>query len=542
MKCQRLASVFAPVLAFIVLGFGAKAQTSFMYQGVLQSGGGAVSGTADLRFRLYNAASGGQQIGAEIPQNAVAVMRGVFSTTLDFGDAAFLPGDARWLEIDGRSPAGAGAYVMIGPRSAISPAPLAQGIAGVAMTKAGTQSLDQNQWNPVGGSLTNRLDIVPAWESFTAGKTGTLTGVGLDGYGVVNGNPSLMTVRIRAGVGTSGAILGTAVVSVPQGQSGQVPVASFPNVTVTAGSKYTIDPTGTVFLTTAASDIPGAVAGPSVANRFVFRTYVTPEATIGTKASKAAFADAAGTVEWSGINNVPANVSGAYSPWVATPGGSRLTGGFAQIDTGVLLQFGGATENQDPVALRRFNFTSEQSGLELILGNDNGISNANDAFIITASGATLFQFNTQSGGQALKAGGGSWGVLSDARAKHDIEPLDGALDQLLKLRGRTYFYNDPAAAGAGGGMHTGFIAQEVEPIFPEWVGNTSGGMKTLNISGFEALTVESLRELREEKDRQIGKLRAENQAHLAEKQKEIDELKTRLLRLEALVHSRPATK
>lgn len=541
-------------VAWSLLSFAAAAQTSFTYQGKLESAGAPAHGSADFKFRLYSAATNGALIGTELQKAAVSVSHGTFSVDLDFGDAAFLPGASRWLEIDVRSPAGSGSYTTISPRAAVNPTPLAQGLAGFAMTRAGSQSLDQNQWDGFWSfSLTDRLDITSTWESFTASKTGALTGVALDGYGLVNGNPSAMTVKIHSGVGVGGPVIGTAVVSVPQGQTGGIPVASFPNVTVTAGSKYTIEPTGTVFLVKSSGDIAGAQPGPTTANRFVFRTYVTPEATIAAKSSKAAFADAAATVDWSGIANVPTNVINSYPAWGPAPNGisyssgnvgigqnspqsSLHVGGDIRIDSNYRLWFGSTTE-ADPVYLRRYQYLSapDQAVLELVLGNDPITSgNTNDAFIITANGVTEFQFNTQSGGQALKAGGGSWGVLSDARAKHDVAPLDGALDRLLRLRGRTYFYNDPSLAGASGGRCTGFVAQEVEPVFPEWIGE-SGGMKTLNIKGFEALTVESLRQLRDEKDAQISKLRSENEARLAEKQREIDDLKRRLERVEKAI-------
>ncbi len=44
------------------------------------------------------------------------------------------------------------------------------------------------------------------------------------------------------------------------------------------------------------------------------------------------------------------------------------------------------------------------------------------------------------------------------------------------------------------------IAQEVEKVFPEWVGTDRDGYKTLTIRGFEALAVESLRTLKSEND------------------------------------------
>lgn len=528
---MRFVGQLAAVMgALIVGGASVEAQSStvFTYQGRLESSGASVSGTADLKFRLYPQSAGGSMIGAEVSRTGVAIDAGVFATDLDFGDAAFLPGAARWLEIDVRSPSGLGAYTTIAPRTPINPTPLAQGLAGATITRAGPAAEDQNQYDgQFNGILPLRLDTDPIWQSFTANRSGALTEITLYGYGLVGGGGDQpITVRLRAGVGTGGAVLGTANATVRQGQGTPIQL-TFSNVSVVAGEKYTIDPTGPIFIMGAKSDIAGAQANPPQ-YRIVFKTFVAPEATIGLKASRAGLADSAKTVEWSGIANVPANVSNAFSPWVSAPGGSRVTSGYAQIDTGVLLQFGAATENQDPVALRRSTFAFEQTVLELVLGNDHQISGANDAFIITASGATLFQFNTQSGGQALKSGGGSWGVLSDARAKHGVEPLGGVLDRLLKLRGKTYWYNDPGAAGAGAGRHTGFVAQEVEPVFPEWIGLSNDGLKTLNITGFEALTVESLRELRAEKDAQIEGLRAENRA----KQIEIDELKIRLERLE----------
>ena len=45
-----------------------------------------------------------------------------------------------------------------------------------------------------------------------------------------------------------------------------------------------------------------------------------------------------------------------------------------------------------------------------------------------------------------------------------------------------------------------FIAQEVEKVLPEWVGVDPKGFKTLNITGLDALLVESVRALKAEND------------------------------------------
>ncbi len=102
------------------------------------------------------------------------------------------------------------------------------------------------------------------------------------------------------------------------------------------------------------------------------------------------------------------------------------------------------------------------------------------------------------GGTAGKPGGGSWSVASDRRLKKDVADLERALDTLLALRGVTYEYIDAAAIGELPGTRTGFIAQEVERVIPDWVEERPDGLKMLTIRGFEALAVEALRELRAE--------------------------------------------
>ncbi len=130
-----------------------------------------------------------------------------------------------------------------------------------------------------------------------------------------------------------------------------------------------------------------------------------------------------------------------------------------------------------------------------------------------------------SGPNAFKSGGGSWAVLSDARLKKNVENLHGSLDRLLRLRSVSFAYKDPAK-GVGPGPQIGFIAQEVREVFPQWVTEGSDGMLAVSVTGFESLTVDALRELRTEKDRQIAELKTENTA-----------LKERLARLERAVEA-----
>jgi hypothetical protein len=96
---------------------------------------------------------------------------------------------------------------------------------------------------------------------------------------------------------------------------------------------------------------------------------------------------------------------------------------------------------------------------------------------------------------AFKPGGGSWTDSSDARLKKEVKELEGVLDRVLKLRGVTFKWIDAAKHGNLEGPQIGMIAQEVEKVFPEWVGMDSDGYRTLTFRGFEALAVESMRTL-----------------------------------------------
>jgi hypothetical protein len=91
--------------------------------------------------------------------------------------------------------------------------------------------------------------------------------------------------------------------------------------------------------------------------------------------------------------------------------------------------------------------------------------------------------------------------LSDERLKKSIEPLAGAMDKLLQIKGVTYEWKNPDDHHPSG-RHAGVIAQDVEKVFPEWVTENSDGMKAINIDQREMLgvTVESIRTLKTSND------------------------------------------
>ena len=86
------------VLASLVSSMPWAQATDLTYQGRLQQSGEPFSGTANLQFFLFDAASGGSQIGPVQTRTGWPVSKGLFQVDLDFGDSAF-DGSNRFLEV-----------------------------------------------------------------------------------------------------------------------------------------------------------------------------------------------------------------------------------------------------------------------------------------------------------------------------------------------------------------------------------------------------------------------------------------------------------
>jgi hypothetical protein len=192
-------------------------------------------------------------------------------------------------------------------------------------------------------------------------------------------------------------------------------------------------------------------------------------------------------------------------------------------------------------------------GGELILGVFTGanlVMDGNEVQARNASAASSLYINANGGnvgigensahnfqlwvnGPAAKPGGGSWSSTSDARLKKNIQPLSGALGTLLRLQGVTFEYIDPHAIGELPGRRTGMIAQEVEEVLPDWVDEGANGFKRITYRGFEALTVEALRDLKHQNEAALAEACARKDAEIAQLHARLDALETAVSRLTA---------
>lgn len=130
---------------------------------------------------------------------------------------------------------------------------------------------------------------------------------------------------------------------------------------------------------------------------------------------------------------------------------------------------------------------------------------------------------------------------SDARLKTDIRPLGGALAGVLALQGRRYHFRP----GRGPqGEQLGFVAQELEQVYPELVTTGADGLKAVNYAQLTPVLVEALKE----QQRQLEQLRTElaaTQAQLRQQQAQAAgtaALEARLKNLENLLGARAAGK
>ena len=535
--------------AGLPLGFAASATaqpmpvgSEFTYQGRLSNNGVPATGPLDIEFRLYDEASGGIEWGSQIDFIGFSGFNadGTFSVALDFGPVFF--GDQRFLEIEVDG-------TILTPRQPINPTPYAlyaldgnpgpqgiqgeqgetgpvgpkgdkgdkgdqgdqgvQGIPGV-QGEQGEQGVPglpgapgDSQWDLNGSSTyyndgnvgvgtpdpNDKLDVLHNGSSNAVSGVNSGSGAGLFGQNTQN-------TGIRSGIfGRSQSNAGRGVVGWATSTSGN---------------------TDGVFGQSDSSSGRGLRAWASRASGTTYGVYSEIESPSGFAGYFIGPAGSANYFERSvgiGTNDpdrlLTVNGTGRFA--------SRLTVNSDAEDA--MMTVRGLT-GEDALRVR------VDSASKLVVKPNGGIAvgaNYSDvpsngmriAGNVGMGGAIPGTTTLAVNGTASKTGGGLWGVFSDERLKHDIRPMEtGTLDRFLRLNGYTFEYTDEAieSRNVEQGRVTGLIAQEVREVFPEWIEVDDDGYLMVSEKGYTAILVEALRELRQEKDREIATLRREAEA------------------------------
>ena len=110
-------------------------------------------------------------------------------------------------------------------------------------------------------------------------------------------------------------------------------------------------------------------------------------------------------------------------------------------------------------------------------------------------------YNLVVNGTAAKTGGGSWSTLSDVRMKDLTGEYQKGLNEILQLKPVTFTYKagNPRELNSNE-PQIGFVAQDVQKIFPEAVTECKDGYLDFNIHAVNVALVNAVKELKAENE------------------------------------------
>jgi hypothetical protein len=468
--------------------------TTFSYQGRLIKSGTPVNGPADLRFTLWNhptSTNTGNRVGVPSLKNGVQVEGGVFTTTLDLVS----PSNSEtglWIDVEAASPPGSG-FVLLSPRQRIFATP--QAVRASVATTAETLSLDadarlnNNEIYLRGSTDDNHL---LGW--FGASKP--FASVAVDG-------------AVLAGYG--GGVLGSKDNAIERialrwTNTGRVGIqTSSPSARLHVSGDSTND---LGFLISAGG--PGWGAGLRLENFGVGgRTYGMYSANDGTWQ----FVDQTATATRMVINSA-GNVGIGTT---TLPQKLNVNGVIRSTGADFMLAGRGGGQGNNGGNARAFVDAGWPGGAQgSIDGGGLFINYANDFGRVVIGSSLLVQGNITATGTITP---------SSARLKEHVAPLNDALEGLLKLEGVRFDWKaDEAARRGGRAADLGFVAEDVEKIFPELVYRDEAGQVIgMDYARLSAVAVQAIKQ---------------QQALIRTQREELEDLKARLDRLEKLAAPR----
>ncbi|MCP9494026.1 MAG: tail fiber domain-containing protein [Pyrinomonadaceae bacterium MAG19_C2-C3] len=516
-------SFFAAIVFCALAFFGAtvQAQTSgFTYQGRFSDSTVAqpTNGTYEMEFALFDAATGGTQIGMEIDNPNVQVTNGIFTVQLDFGAAAFADGGARFLQISARRNSNE-ACITLTPRQPITSAPYAIRSQNAATAETATNAtqlggVNANQFIQEGD--TRLSDSRPSSSvNFSTAQLSGVVPINRGGTGSATQNfVDLTTAQTIAGNKTfSGTLSGGTVNAVTQfnisgnrvlGVSGITSLLSNTFVGISTGNSSSINNTFVGFRAGDAAtnggnnSFFGASAGSlnttGGANSFFGRdagntnvsgnsnTIISHDADVGSGNLSFATAVGAGAVV-STSNTIQLG---------RTTGNDRVLIPGQLSSTGQIIAGGGIALNATDIRLFGATDTnhifSYEAGFNGILSRSfefqwRRFNNGGNTLMILANNGVLTTI-------------GGFQQSSDARYKTDVQTFGNALDTIRRLRGVTFNWKPELQKDSR--LQIGFIAQEVEAVLPELVTTDENGYKSVSYANAVPVLVEAVKQQQEQ--------------------------------------------
>ena len=172
--------------------------------------------------------------------------------------------------------------------------------------------------------------------------------------------------------------------------------------------------------------------------------------------------------------------------------------------------------NGGQVGIGYTNQTSVQFPLDINQNGEDGIRIRNGSYLWDFSARIGLVFSYKGIEKSyISAVDGSYHETSDARLKKDVARMGSVLDKVMALQPKSYKYINNENTENADKISTGFIAQEVMPLFPNLVSDFNGGGKDskgktvyygVNYAGFSVVAIKAI----QEQQAQIETLKAEN--------------------------------
>lgn len=438
-------------------------QPTFTYQGRLEIDGVPADGDFDMSFAFFDDDTPGApdvQL-ALIELDAVAVTNGTFSVELAPGAGVF-NGSERWIEVGARPEGSSDPYVTLGARQELSATPIA------------IYSMTTGPHDHLGETWTGDQDRTgfPAKAIFNVTNTNASTGISdYSGIGIK---------------GTANAT-GIGVYGVTIANDGDTMLGHDRNSTIGAvvGHNLTLNCAGTCV------GVKGFAGGSTTGFGRAYGVYG-----LGATAGILGASNATGVIGEGGSVGVQGTASSASGYGVYGKGNaqSNATGvvGESIVPNGAdgigVQGVSGAYPPVRPINTGVYGYAAAQDATG-VYGRADGLN----AIGVKGVGPTSQEYAGYFSGKVHVAG--NFSFTSDARAKHDLQPIARGLEDVLALQPKSYVFNGDDSETT----RLGLIAQDVREVMPELVSEDPvSGLLAMNYIDVIPVLVRAIQEQDEE--------------------------------------------